>query len=82
MFWSKKNEITSIEYEKLSKRVIELFSELEDIKVQVKILGTNYDNLRGNFNRKLAGVKKEEETEKTEKDINKSVFLSPNGSPI
>jgi len=85
MIWRKNESVNSIEYEKLSKRITELVAEVETIRTKFKILETNYDNLRGNFNRKLSGIKKEEKAEEdieTENNLKPSVFLSPNGSPI
>lgn len=88
IFWKKnKNEDTlnSKEYESLCKKLIELSSELEDLKIKLKILTTDQNNLRGNFNRKLGGLKKEEKTEEateTETNLKPNVFLSPNGTPI
>jgi cell division protein FtsB len=85
-FKSIKNEsLNSAEYEKLSKRITELVTEIETLRTKFKILETNYDNLRGNFNRKLAGIKKDEKAEEiveTENNIKPSIFLSPNGTPI
>lgn len=85
--WFKKydNPLNSGEYEKLSKRIVELAGMVEELQNKFKILTTNYDNLRGNFNRKLSGLKKEETEEEmteTTKDIKPNVFLSPNGFPI
>lgn len=86
--WFKKtneNKITSEEYEKLLKRIIEISGSLQELHNKFKILETNYDNLRGNFNRKLSGIKKSEEEiteEKSETNIKPQVLLSPNGLPI
>lgn len=82
-FWRNKS-LNSDEYEKLTKKIIEFDSKIEKAIVDLKILQTNYDNLRGNFNRKLSGIKKEEATESTEqeKDINNPVILPWNGTPL
>lgn len=89
-FWRKSNEtpLNSGEYERVSKRIVELVGRIEELETKFKILGTNYDNLRGNFNRKLSGLKeeekvapKEEETE-TDKDLKPNIFLNPDGKPI
>ena len=84
MGWFKNEGINSVEYEKLSKRITELVAEVETMRSKIKVLETDNANLRGNFNRKLSGIKKEElqEEEKTESNIKPSVFLSPNGTPI
>jgi len=72
MFWRKKTNDTrekaynSIEYEKCLNRIAELHSELELFKAKLKVLETNYDDLRGKFNRKLNTIKAEEE----KKDLN------------
>lgn len=89
-FWKKlkSNEngyINSAEYDRVYKRIVELSAAIEELKNKIAILNTNYDNLRGNFNRKLSGlkeVKEEQEKEETENNIKASVFLSPNGNPI
>lgn len=85
-FWRKNKDehLNSNEYESISKKVTELFTELEELKIKFKILETNYDNLRGNFNRKLTGIKKEEETEKATEtqNINNPVILPDNGNPF
>lgn len=61
-FWKKSSEvINSIEYEKLFRRIIELSARTEELHNKISILQTNYDNLRGNFNKKLSSIKKEEE---------------------
>jgi len=70
--------INSEEYEKLTKRIIEIQGDISELKNIVRILETNYNNLRGNFNRKLLGVKKEEVDET--QSINNPVLLPFNGS--
>lgn len=89
-FWNRNNEkhLNSAEYESIAKKLVEISSRVEELENKFKILGTNYDNLRGQFNRKLSGLKKEEEVgqeeEKTEsdKDIKPNIFLSPDGTLI
>lgn len=89
-FWKKSNEtpLNSSEYEKISKRLTEFAGTIEEIKNNFKILETNYNNLRGNFNRKLSGLKEEEKVAPKEEEmsgetnIKPSVFLSPNGTPL
>lgn len=66
MWWKKndntsKNPVNSEEYERLAKRITELVAELGLLKANYKIIETDVDNLRGNFNRKLKGLVKEEE---------------------
>jgi hypothetical protein len=62
-FWKKKSisNLNSDEYQKLLIKQIELSANINEVISKLKILETNYDNLRGNFNRKLSGIKKEEE---------------------
>jgi len=84
-FFSRKKQepMNSEDYEKLSKKITDLATLVEELKVKFRVLETNYDNLRGNFNRKLAGLKKEEADpdpdpmdQKTDsKSINTSVIL-------
>lgn len=83
MFWSKneKIQLNSAEYESCAKKLTELSARIEELETKFKILGTNYDNLRGNFNRKLSGLKKEEEPE-TDNNLKPNMFLNPNGHPI
>jgi archaellum component FlaC len=83
MFWTKQTKnltLNSDEYERVNKRIIELRHEIEELAIKYKILETNYNNLRGNFNRKLNKLKEEEEPEETEKDINNQSVLLPHGS--
>lgn len=77
-FW-KRNEINSAEFEALSKKITECNSTIEDLRLKFKILETNYDNLRGQFNRKLSGIKKEEEPEEKSQGINNPVILPHHG---
>jgi archaellum component FlaC len=81
-FWQKKNEryLNSEEFESISKKITSLSSELEEIKNKFKVLETNYDNLRGNFNRKLRQIRfeDEEEQEQETKSINNPVILPEN----
>jgi len=60
MFWKKK-EVNSTEYETILKKISDTRHEIELVKGQLAALQTNYDNLRGQFNRKLKGLAKEEE---------------------
>lgn len=89
-FWNKttkddKRILNSDEYERASKRIIELHSRVEELQNKIAVLQTNYDNLRGQFNRKLSGIKEEEkkvEMTESETNIKKNIFLSPDGSII
>ena len=75
-----KNEtLNSAEYESCAKKLVELSARIEELENKFKILTTNYDNLRGNFNRKLKGLKAEEESEETQ-GINNPVILPYNGT--
>lgn len=80
-FWKKRNNETlnSVEYESLAKKLVEVSTRIEELENKFKILTTNYDNLRGNFNRKLKGLKAEEEPEETQ-SINNPVILPYNGT--
>lgn len=85
MWFRKKNETTlnSSEYESLAKKLTSISSKLEEVELKHKILQTDYNNLRGNFNRRLKGLSKEssemEESEQ-EQDINKTVLLPEDGA--
>lgn len=85
-FWQKKNEqhLNSSEYESISKKITNVSSELEELKNKFKVLETNCDNLRGNFNRKLRAIKNEDEEveEEESKSINNPVILPENGIPF
>lgn len=83
-FWKKSNEtpLRSEEYERISKRFVELVAVVEELQTKFKILETNYNNLRGNFNRKLSGIKEEPKVEETENNIKPNIFLNPDGKPI
>jgi hypothetical protein len=84
MFWKKnknddlhKTNLNSDEYERLFKRILEVSAAVTDCNNQLKVLSTNLDNLRGNFNRKLAGIAKEEQAEEKKiiESFNNSVEL-------
>ena len=86
MFW-KKNEtdsgnkkyINSDEYEKLIRRISEEAARISHLENDFKILSTNVDNLRGNFNRKLSGIAKNEEQAKTQET---ETFINSNEVPF
>jgi len=64
--------LTSAEYERCLKRIVEAEAELKTIKKDYEVLETDVANLRGQFNRKLRGLsveeKKTEENEKSYKE--------------
>lgn len=82
-FWHKNEskKLNSSEYEYVLKRIAEINQNVEKLSAELKGLQTNYDNLRGQFNRKLSGIKKEEEQTgmEEEKSINNPVILPYNG---
>jgi len=76
MWFSKKKELKSEEYETLSNKLVDLRAEVKNMVGEVVLLRTECNNLRGQFNRKLAGLAKEEEKvapkeEEKPKDLNK-----------
>jgi hypothetical protein len=61
MFWNQQRKsLNSEEYDKILKKLSELDNKVEVLNGKFKALETNYDLLRGQFNRKLAGIRKEE----------------------
>lgn len=61
MFWNQqKKSLNSEEYDKILKKLSELENKTEVLNGKFKALETNYDLLRGQFNRKLAGIRKQE----------------------
>lgn len=79
-FWNNKS-VNSEEYEKLSKKISELSSDVTELTAKIRIITSDVSNLRGLFNRKLTGLKKEEQQEENEeeKSINNPVILPYNG---
>lgn len=77
-FW--KSKINSDEYDKLFKKYIELSGEIAEITAKIRLIQSDNSNLRGQFNRKLSGIKKEESTTEETKDINNPVILPDNGN--
>lgn len=79
MFWKKK--INSEEYEFLYKRITELQNFINELNAKLSIVQTDNANLRGQFNRKLLGIKKAEDKEdmSEEKSINNPVILPYDG---
>lgn len=86
--FQKRTVESNTQTDKLLFLIKELTLELDILKNKFKIMETNYNDLRGKFNRKLSPLQKQESekediTEETQnKDINKTVFLTPNGNPI
>lgn len=77
MFW-KKSKVNSDEYEFLLKRISELKAEVAELSSKVAAVTSDAANLRGQFNRKVSGIKKEESKEETQ-SINNPVILPYNG---
>ena len=69
MFWKKQNErdnpdkrcINSDEYGKLIILISNQTARIADCEININLLKTDVANLRGNFNRKLSGIAKNEE---------------------
>lgn len=67
MFWKSKDDnirkehLNSDEYERLLKRLLDIVTEVKSNQAQLELLKSDLANLRGNFNRKLAGIVKEEQ---------------------
>ena len=76
--------MNSEEYEKLNKRIIDILSAIEELTSKVRIVQSDNANLRGQFNRKLLGLKKSDNLEESETEPKKesSIFLGPNGNPL
>lgn len=81
MFW-KKTQVNSAEYEYLHKRITELQNSINELSSKIAVVQSDNANLRGQFNRKLTGLKKEEQQEEQEetKSINNPVILPWNGA--
>jgi len=77
MLWKKKPEpIRSAEYDDVLKKISALNHSLEEMKTKFVVLETNYNDLRGKFNRKL-NIIKDQEREDEPQSLNKpfSPFL-------
>lgn len=61
MLFAKKEPLNSKEYEDLLKRLLEVKHEISALDARFEALQTNYNDLRGKFNRKLNIIKEEEE---------------------
>lgn len=76
MFWKKKQEtrLTSDEYEKILKRIVELSSSFEEFKIKLLKLETDFRSIRGKLNSHISGEKTEDDIESifpTSKGLNK-----------
>lgn len=65
MFWGKndnssKNIMDSESYAKLLNRIVDGDTRIAKVENDLKLFRTDLENLRGNFNRKLSGLAKEE----------------------
>lgn len=81
MFW-KKTKVNSDEYEYLHKRITELSNLITELTAKIAAVQSDAANLRGQFNRKVSGIKKEEQQEHKEEEtqsINNQVILPWNG---
>jgi len=72
MFWerSKKN-LNSEEYEKLLKKVAALDALVLTLQAKYEAVNTNYNDLRGKFNRKLNILKQQQDEDEEAQDLNK-----------
>lgn len=72
MFWNKKNDNTRAslnnpdDYDRTNKRITDLAARLELLETKFALFKTDYENLRGKFNRKLSGLAAEETKEKAQ----------------
>lgn len=84
MFWRNNNKksLSSEEFEKLLRRIIDLDGKIASLEITYKKIEADCNNLRGNFNRRLKGIKRdeelEEETEETQ-NLNNNVILPEDG---
>jgi archaellum component FlaC len=65
MFWRKndnssKNVMDPDSYARILNKLSEIDSRIKSVENDFKLLTTDVQNLRGNFNRKLSGLAKEE----------------------
>jgi len=82
-FFSKRNEgvkLNSNEYESLAKKIVEISAKLDELEHKFRMQGTEFATLRGQFNRKLSGIKKNEIEEEETQQINSPVILPWDGS--
>lgn len=78
MFW-KKSKVNSDEYEYLHKRITELSNLISELTAKIAAVQSDAANLRGQFNRKVSGIKSTEQKEETQ-GINNPVILPYNGT--
>lgn len=72
MFW-KKRQINSEEYDKVLKKIAEFSTILSDLSAKVAAVQSDAANLRGQFNRKVSGLKKEEAAEEVDEDVKSEI---------
>ncbi len=72
MFWKKKplESLKNEEYEKILNRISEIKHQIEEVKTKCELLETNYNDLRGKFNRKLSILKEEMDQPEIPKSLN------------
>lgn len=80
MFWGKRREFTSAEYEQIQKRFTDFEQHFSRIDSQLANIRLDVDNLRGRFSRQLKGLAPVKE--ETETNIKPSILLRPDGTPI
>jgi hypothetical protein len=68
MLWNKKR-INTDEYEKLLNKISDLAWEVAQVKNKIEVLNTNYNDLRGKFNRKLNILQKEQQEDAEPEDL-------------
>lgn len=77
--FSKTTKLNSDEYEKLTKKIIELNASLEEIKKKFEVITTNMTSLRGLINRRIGG--KDIEVDESQ-GLNNPVILPDHGAPF
>lgn len=90
MFWKKQNErdnsdkkcINSDEYGKLIVTISNQTQRIADCEININLLKTDVANLRGNFNRKLSGIAKNEQEAEKNKPQETESFNNSNEVPF
>lgn len=77
--FSRNTKLNSDEYERLTKKLIEVNSDLQEIKKEFESLRTNQNSLRGLINRRIGGDKENNSESET---LNNPVILPDNGNPF
>jgi len=62
--------LNSSEYESLLKRLLEVKHDISSLRAEFEALNTNYNDLRGKFNRKLNYIKEQEEEDSKQQVLN------------